>query len=707
MYQKSGSPFLYDDTTNELIGIKDADYSERLMVTQESEGASRILAGGRVAGISVSSEPVVHDLPLTHSLLAATGANLTFARTGASAVVDCYGSLQIISRSNEARFWGARRVENKVLDDTFTSGWTNGANVTKAVRSDVLGPYKQRRNVYEFTRSSGSGAVLTFNSASYRPGQHTFSIWLGGDGVTQFQLQLQLSSDSSVVATVTVTPPAQGLSRYTVFGTIPSTANHRFQILSATSAAVFRAACAQVEWTHGQDGAPNDYVPRGSAYDADPWRGAGVDGVEYFDTLNPWSVTSGLATKSTVVTPIDADTLKGLMMGPTRVNKFYESRDIGAASWTLTGATAAGTMEDSTLLGTSSLRKLEEDTSNGVHSVTQDWKGTLPSSTAGPGGEPVMITIAAFVETDERSILKIGFTDKAGASKFAYVDAAKRKVLSETGDVYKTHITQVGDLVRVSFTDTCGDGASAPVGFFRLATAAGTDSYVGVSGSGMYFGGLSFERTDHACIYLADTATSTPAGTGDDTDALVFDAMMGNNGWTVTCDVTTMYDSDSQSKSSWSYNWYATQASNIRWGCGIRPGAYGGAVVEDYVKNPVFDCYAGPDGTGVPQVNPNTGQPQEIFDVCNALHITPAMQTVTWQIALHKASYDGASNIAMHVGATQGVLDSNGRHLVSKVPTGVTCRIGYKLTPIDEKCIKHFKVLGVARTWARMVANVA
>lgn len=151
-------------------------------VAGEGRGVVKLGAGSPVW--LKPSDPIVHDLPLTHSLLARVGADLTFARTGASAVVDCYGSLQFC-RSGEARFWGARRVENKIVDDTFTSSVTLAANTTKALRTDVLGPYRNRRNVYELTRTSGTGAIFTLNSASYRAGQHTYSIWLGGDGTTQ------------------------------------------------------------------------------------------------------------------------------------------------------------------------------------------------------------------------------------------------------------------------------------------------------------------------------------------------------------------------------------------------------------------------------------------------------------------------------------------------------------------------------------------
>ena len=722
----------------ELFGIKNRGDGKEFRVVEKADGSIAVYAGdvaliepGKIPVTATPSaqgvegenrgvvklsgadpvwlspmDPIVHDLPLTHSLLARVGSDLTHARTGASAVVDCYGSLQFC-RSGEARFFGARRVENKLTDDTFTAAMTLGANTTKALNTVVLGPYRNRRNVYDLTRTSGTGVLFTLNSASYRAGQHTYSIWLGGDGVTQYTLAIQRNGgDAADLATIAVTPPAQGLTRYAVFASIPDDGlTYKVQLRSTTAALTVRMACAQLEWTHGQSGAPSEYVPRGSSYDVAPYFGAGVDGVRYFDTYNPCSVSSGVVTQSTVDTPIESDKLKGLLIGPTRVNKFYHSRDVTLASWTLTGVTA-GAKSDSALLGIGGLRKIEEDAATSMHGVSQVWHGTLPSTNAGPSGQPVMITVAAFFAAGERSIIKIGFADLNGVEKFAYVDVLKRRVLSESGDVYKTHITQIGDLVRVSFTDKCGTGATAPVGFFRLAATAGTESYAGTAGSGLSIGGVQFERTDHACIYLGDTGTSTPGGTGDDTDALVFAQNMGANDWTVDCEASPMYDSDSQSKSSWSYVWYATKTANQRFGCGIRPKAYGGAVVEEYVGNPVFDCYFGPDGLGVPQINDNTGLPQEVFDVTNALHITPALQTVRWQIALHPTAYDGASNIAMYVGATQGELDFNGRNLVSKVALGVTCRIGYKGTPIDEKCVKNFKVLAAARTWSEMAAAV-
>lgn len=681
-----------------------------------------------VAGDGISAGDSAAYLPLTHSLLAEVGEPLTYTRVGAGYTVDHVGSVRVCDRSNDAPFVGARRVVNADTVDDFSTIYTVASGTVKALHTSMTGPYRNRKNVYMFTRSA-SGELFRRNTANVqtgRKGQYTWSAWLGGNGVATLTVQIQ-NAASTVLATKTVTPPASGLRRFAIFAELPSNSDTYRVVVTTSAAGVFRAACPQFERTHGQSGAPNDYVPRGSTYDAAPYYGANVDGVRYFDDLNPWTVDSdGWCTEATVRVPIPRDTLKGLLIADTWVNKMYESADAAAASWTRTGVTAASAMLGSVHLGPQSLRKLEEDTSTGQHRISQSWRGTLPSSN-------VMVTVWCYVPLTpgERTILDIGFTDLAGAVKRTYVDVQRQVMLSETGSGnQKTHIVPMGDLLCVGYTDTSGSGSTTPTVWYGLATAAGTDSYTGTAGSGMYVGGMSAGRVDHPHIYQGDTGTSTPSGQGAAVTAYTWPEECGDNAvtvtaadgstvtsvndWTVVCDVSPAWDSDSQAKTSWDYIWYMSMpAAQIpadhawRHGCAIRPGAFGGAVVEDYVKNPVYDCYVGSDGGPIRQINPNTGLSQERFGVINALHITPAWTTVRWQIACHPQAIDNGSNLTGMVGSTIMPLDSNGQLMVHKTPTGAVFRLGYKGTPISEKAIKGLRMIKGARTAAEMLAAAA
>lgn len=66
--------------------------------------------------------------PLLHNLTDVHGATGTFTRATDATVPDHTGILRTV-RSGEARFWGARRVENLVLQSEFVTGWT-GQNAT-------------------------------------------------------------------------------------------------------------------------------------------------------------------------------------------------------------------------------------------------------------------------------------------------------------------------------------------------------------------------------------------------------------------------------------------------------------------------------------------------------------------------------------------------------------------------------------------------
>lgn len=639
----------------------------------------------------------VHIIPLTCSLSATLGPSVTFNRIGKGAVIDCYGSLQI-TRSGEARFMGARRVENLIFDDIFQDGWIKGSGVDKINIPTEIGPYKNRKNVFEFRNFIPKQDFLIYKFKPERLGQYTASTWISGNGNDALFIKIIHLESKEIIASAKIYPK-KVKTRYAIYSVLKYDGVYGFAFESIDAGSIFQLACAQLEHTNGQNGAPNDYVSRGGVDDVAPWNYAGVDGVQYFETLNPWHLRSNEAFLGNY-TKIDPNQLKGLIIGPTRSNAFKESKDISGSSWFLLNGKTDLTKLDTTLLGPGTLIKFDEIYAFGLHRFQQIWQKTeLPIDNS-------MITVSFFVRYAERKNLSIGFIDKKGVEKRAIIDLSTLKIIDESGDIFKTQITMLGDVLRVSFTDKSGVGTRAPVGFGGLVDDFGREIYQPSKIGGIYVGALSFERTDHACLYLGDTGLSLNSGTGDDLASFGFDSKMGGNNWTVSMETTLMYDSDSPTKSSWSFIWYATQKTNIRWGCAVRPGAYGGAAVEDFIRHPVFDCYAGLDGLGVPQVNPITGQPQEIFDVANVKIFSFALQTVKWQVSLHPVAIENGSNIAMYVGRLRAVLDSNGTHIVNKTPLGVSCTLGAKTVPIDEKSIKNIYVYNKARTWDEMSNNV-
>ncbi|EIT69052.1 hypothetical protein [Hydrocarboniphaga effusa] len=658
--------------------------------------------------------------PLTCNTFADVGSDLSTGRSGPASVVDCYGALQM-TRDQEARFWGARRVDNFVADDVFSSGWSIGPSVTKRLLSDV-GPYRQRRNVYEFSQARGTSYLAKFNIGQRWPGTYAFSVYVGGYTSLPVQLQIQRSSDAVIVAEIGFTPPQNGLARYAVSAELDeATASYDLIIRGQDRSQKIKLACAQLERIQGQVGAPNEYVPRGSALDGPPWNGANVDGVRYFDYFNPCSlIADGEVVSSETPTPIPADVIKGYMLGPTRANRWWSSRDFAAPQWSKINVTSQSAMIGSVMLGPATLRKVEETSDAGLHRIWQPWRGVLPG-TINRHGQTVGVQLTVSIHIDHKRIdrnraLVLGFVDTQGQEHKAIVDVASRRVLNEMGgkftyyrsgypdasDVtYKTHVTEIGDLLRVSFTDSCGTGSLTPVGFIGLADVSSdtpVESYAGVVGAGLYIGAMQFERTDHGMLYLGDTGSSSSFGTGSDTNEPYFPEEVGQLDWSVYCEVTTLYDTDSPAKTSWDDIWYARQNSDdLRWGCAIRPGLYGGAGPEDHIKQPVFDIFAGPDGTGAVGGK---------FDVANVSYSSLALQTSPWQLSLASAAVDGSSNIRMYVGAKQGSLDSNGTHIVNKSSIGGSFHIGYRqgAIPYGEKCVKNFRILKAAATWEQMAA---
>ncbi len=236
----------------------------------------------------------------THTLYPELGPIPGFSRTNGSSngkVKDAFGAWQDVL-PGEARFVGANRVANLIPDsEAFgTSVWWTDPNassyVTKGNALAVPNPLTPGRNtIIPFSRTQASSLpLLVLKSRTYQVIPHVFSIAIDGDNTTgNVKVGFVRSSDGTVASSYIVTPKP-GANRYCFPMSPIDTTNHKVEIaLTNNGVQQLAVGTAQMETAYLQTGTCNNYVPKGVPGGSYPYQGAGVDGVQYFDTINQWA----------------------------------------------------------------------------------------------------------------------------------------------------------------------------------------------------------------------------------------------------------------------------------------------------------------------------------------------------------------------------------------------------------------------------------
>lgn len=619
----------------------------------------------------VSSDGIAGYLSkFTRQLDAGFGA-VTYAQASANLmVIDNTGKLQTCL-SGEAAFHGARRSGNLIaFSETFTDNgvtWQLGggtANTTLAAS-----PYRNpvnNRFATRLTRLAGDGNnMLTLRSKNYRPGAHSFSIWLRGVDGSQSYILTLTRTPSTAVDTVTVTPPAGVWTRYALEGDVIDTTNH-FVVIKPSSVGgadqLIDVACAMMK-----EGVTDEYVPRGvGAIPAVYWAGeANVDGVRYFDTANPWSVASHVATRTVAEALIDPTRLIGLRQGPEVVNRFYSSRDIGAAQWTAgtasTAVAAASIADDSITLGYRGMRKLTEaDTTSAAHFVYQDWKSSNPPTTE-------IITAQCFVKAGERTVAYIRIRQLDGSTNaIAFFNLSTGVIGNVSGTRAEAHIFKphpLSDVWLIALSYPAGSsGSTAPRAEFGISNAMGTSSYAGTATNGAYFGGMLFTTAQAPVAYTGDTSS---AGTLTRAIATIDLAPVNHPriGFTWEVEQTLWWRSSIETKTAYAYVMYAYQDAANRYGVNMRAGVNGGgwSGAEDDVTSDIFDgtlAGAGLLDEAGGAITPGT----DLWDGTDIRgYAWQPMETIKWQFSVGAASLTGQTNQAMNVGGQQSVPTADSR----------------------------------------------
>jgi len=423
-------------------------------------GIMRDIMRGVMAGLGGISR--IFYAPLDSSLIPVTAVDgtYTFTRNDTDATVTDFEGLVKDVTANEARFVGARRVENLVVasEDFTNAGWTKSNTTATADQLTATG-----------------GNATTLDAYTAIAGDYVFSVELkrvSGTG------NIQIAADNGTYTTVTLTTIYQ---RFSVQQTVAAGAKNA-GIRIVTNGDVINARKAQLELVEGQaDQNPSDYVSVGLSED----HGSNADGVKYFNYENGNTVTSNVVTDANGAAIADA-TLKGVLIEEARTNVQPESQDL--TQWTPI-RTQIDTV-DVVSIGREVLYRMEDGASAtfGQHRVSS-------SLSLGSTGAVTFSCLAIAGELDEIQ-LREDFDGTGERTTIFDLTTGGTRNVNANHAPFSEEISP--GLWRVGIVTTGTAGARA---VFLNRVNPG-DSYTGTQGEGLWVGAIQVEEGAFATSYI-------------------------------------------------------------------------------------------------------------------------------------------------------------------------------------------------------------
>ncbi|MCX6790068.1 MAG: hypothetical protein NTV60_00905 [Candidatus Kaiserbacteria bacterium] len=266
------------------------------------------------ATISVSVNPTFRaDLTNTLKLQEGTG-NPTFTRATTATVQDFEGLIKNV-KSGEARFVGARRVQNLFSTNTEggTSTWTSGGSTAPTLVDDTVNGIRCAKVTFTAASNPGySGSRIdtaTYSTFSFSAGhQYQLSAYVkvsrvltGGENI-RILWTGAYGIGSSYVNASNSAQFVNGLTRVTQTQGVLAVTGTDYPVVTIDTAPGSPVDVwitkVQVEDVTGQANTnPSEYVSVGKL--PAPYHGAGVDGVKYFNTKNGNTVTGYVVNEAT------------------------------------------------------------------------------------------------------------------------------------------------------------------------------------------------------------------------------------------------------------------------------------------------------------------------------------------------------------------------------------------------------------------------
>lgn len=293
----------------------------------------------QAAGIMTDSRPDF-EAPLMTSLDLQEGTGIaTYSRADGAdrraTVTDFEGLIRPV-KNGEARFEGARRVENLIAySEAFNHATWSKVSIT--VTSDSVMAPDGSTTADLLTTGGAAGQRVTQGSVIVSATSVAYNVWIRGGTAPTARLLIYDSTAATTRAFVDVTPTT-AWQRFSLSATnlVPGNTHTFYLYIDEVNAygagGTAYAWGAQAEIIQGQANQnPSEYVST-NVKTAFPYHGAGVDGVKYFATRNGNTVASNVVTEATG-TAIAATTLKGYLAEGSRTNLAVRSEELASGPW--------------------------------------------------------------------------------------------------------------------------------------------------------------------------------------------------------------------------------------------------------------------------------------------------------------------------------------------------------------------------------------
>ncbi len=537
--------------------------------TDPATGAVSLFVGGvQIPGVSFlgkfsrSIVPEVGPVPFW-----ATNA----AATGVATVADNLGVLREC-RQGEFRFWGARRVENKLRapnELTNTTYWSAVSMSVTVAAGDAEMEGIDYDRCYKL-ESDGSSSQVFYNASLgvLKATRHIFSIELRAGTVSKARISLFVSG-GAVVENVVVTL-SNDWQRFAIQGVCDGTSAYRvlvtpYRAVPAAGATIY-ARRAQVEDAAGIPlgvggvAPPSEYVPRDllalPTNAANAFYGAAVDGVRYFDTVNANTVdpTTRLVTLATGAEIADA-VIEGLLIEPEAANLIVDGRSL--STWTINGTTSLSITANADIgpTGETVATRLTEDSAN-----TSKW--VARSFTASDNQRVTVQVCAKKPATNGRDFLMMIVTGRDAVARSHYFSCATGDIpagQSTTGApvFYSKALGNGWWLFALSVN--VGAGATTPTFHVGISTGNGVSTYLGDGVSGILVDFAQAVLKEHPCSPIVPAATAqTRTGYSIGWELGALGAVVGLNDWSWYGQMTPWYHTGIANKTSngTSQSWY-------------------------------------------------------------------------------------------------------------------------------------------------------
>lgn len=505
--------------------------------------------------------PLRTDLNLASGIGSATYSRADGADRRAT-VTDWEGHI-IPVKAGEARFTGARRVENLL---SYSEAFQNAAwlklgtgTIATATDNNTIAPDGTTTGVLLDT--SGAADDRIAQSLTVTAGTYVFSVWLKqvGAGGT---VRVESSGVGTGGALVTPTTTWQRFSITSTVATGGVLNVYPINRSSGGTATMVYAWHPELENVTGQSNQnPSEYVST-NVKTSFPYHGAGVDGVRYFDYQNSNTVASNVVTEAKGVA-IPESTLRGYLAEGSRANLRTYSQDCSNAVWTLNNATwvskssGAATAPDGSVTG---CKLADVDTSSNAR---------LASATGATVSAGV-ITGSAYVKAGEYNSLVFYLTESAHAVRVVVSNLDTTASIDTAAVWWGTDLSSPSATIasagngwwRVTLTATSAAGsANAGVGIYNK----GGSVYIGVPGSGIYFWGAQLEQASFASSYIPTTSASVTraadslqyVGSGNFNDTAGTVSIEATTEWTGGSGTDVFFTSDTstgQRMAMWHWN---------------------------------------------------------------------------------------------------------------------------------------------------------